>query len=438
MRDRGPEVVATTAAPIAAPVGRAGTTGAGFLPRTFGSLRDREFRWFYLSMLGQMGAINMQMVVQGYLAFVLTGSYAVLGLVALTGTAPFLMLSVFGGVAADRLPKKTILQVGQALSIVNAVVLAALVFLDVMRIEWLIVSSVANGTILALTLPTRQSMISEITSADRLMNAISLNTAGMNTMRLFSPATGGLIVALAGFGWAFLGIAALYGAALYGLHPVTWRPAAVPVENGTSRLAAARSGFGSIGEGLRYVTGDPLIASILGVSFISAIFALPYLFLLPGYVADVFGGGGAELGLLISVSAVGSLGGALVLASMPDRRRGLTFLGGILTIAFGLFAFAQTDTYWIAAGIMVVIGIGSGLWQALSLGMLQSYVDSAYRGRVMSLYFTQFSIIQIGTFLVGILAESVGIRVAFAGLGGGLMLVTVGVFLVVPRLRRLD
>jgi MFS family permease len=411
---------------------------AGFLPRTFDSLRDREFRWFYVSMLGQMAAIHTQMVVRGFFAFVLTGSYAILGLVSLAGAAPMLVLSVVGGVAADRLPKKTVLQVGLTLDLVNVMVLAGLVFFDLMRIELLIVSAVAHGGIMSLTLPTRQSMIPEILGTGRLMNAISLNTAGMNTVRLFSPAAGGVIAALAGFGWAFLAIAALYAVGLVGLARVGWRPAASPVENSARRLSAARSGLHDIGEGIRYVGGHRLIGSILGVTFISAIFAFPYLFLLPGYVADIFGGGGSEVGLLISVSAIGSLGGALVLASMPDRRRGLTLLGGILTIGVGLFAFAQTESYWVGAVMMVVVGVGAALYQALSQGLLQSYVDNAYLGRVMSLYFTQFSVMQLGTFLVGVLAESIGIRVAFAGMGVGLMLVTACVFLLVPRVRRLD
>src|SRR5690606_36863054 len=96
------------------------------LPRTFDSFYEREIRAFYISMLGQMSAMNMQLVIRGLLAYELTGSYAALGLVGLAGAVPNLLFAVFGGVLADRLPKRTILQLGQAASLVNAAVLAAL------------------------------------------------------------------------------------------------------------------------------------------------------------------------------------------------------------------------------------------------------------------------------------------------------------------------
>ncbi|MPZ97996.1 MAG: MFS transporter [Dehalococcoidia bacterium] len=437
-RQNGVAIVEDVSSDRAAPPPTSRVGLSRFVPRTFDSFKDREFRWFYLAMLGQMASMNMQMVVRGYLAFVLTGSYAALGLVGLAGAVPMLLLSVFGGVIADRLPKRTVLQVAQALSLVNAASLAALIFVDLMNIEWLLVSAFAQGIVMALTMPARQSMIPDIVGMQRMMNAVSLNMAGMNTMRLFAPAAGGFIITLAGFEWAFLTMAGLYGLALVALARVTWQPATAPGATGESVVETAQSAVRDVRDGISYIRGDRLMLAILAVSFISSVFGMPYLFLLPGYVADIFGGEGSDVGLLISVSAVGSLAGALVLASLPDRRRGLMLLFGTILLGVGLFAFAQTTNYWVAAGFMVLVGIGSTLRQALSQGLLHAYVENAYRGRVMSVFMTQFSMMQLGVFFIGIIAESVGIRVAFAGLAVCLMVTTAIAFALIPRIRRID
>jgi len=409
-----------------------------FVPRTFDSFRIREFRWFYLSMLGQMGSMNMQMVVRGYLAYVLTGSYAILGLVQLVGALPMLGLSMFGGVVADRLPKRTVLQAGQACNLVNALVLAGLVFAGWMAIEWLLVSSVVQGVVMALTMPTRQSMIPEIVGRDRMMNAVSLNMAGMNSMRLFSPALGGVIVATAGFGWAFLTMASLYIFAGFALWHVTWKPAVAPGAAGAGLRQIWTSSLIDIWEGLKYIRREPLMLSLLTVSFVSSVFAMPYIFLLPGYVSDVFGGGGSEVGFLISVSAIGALAGALVLASLPNRYRGLLLLIGMIILSLGLFAFAQTSSYLVACFFIVVVGLGSAMWQALTQGLLHAHVENAYRGRVMAVFMTQFSMMQFGTFFIGVLAEFIGIQTAIATLGICLLAVTLFVLVFVPRIRQIQ
>ncbi|MDZ7726944.1 MAG: MFS transporter [Dehalococcoidia bacterium] len=410
-RDRTGAAEANAAGESSQPPPASGQGGIWrFLPRTFDSFKDIEFRWFYLAMLGQMAAMNMQLVVRGYLAYDLTGSYAALGLVSLAGAGPMLGLSVFGGVLADRLPKRTVLQGGQFLSLVNAAFMSALLFMGLMTMPWLLGTAFAQGIVMALMMPARQSMVPEIVGMQRMMNAVSLNMAGMNTMRLFAPAAGGFIVELAGFRWAFFTMAVLYGVALSGLARVTWRPASSPGEDGTPMLKVGLRSLVDIKDGLSYIVHDRLMFTILAVSFVTSILGMPYLFLLPGYVSDIFGGSGSEVGLLISISAIGSLAGALTLASLPDRHRGLILLGGTMILAIGLIAFAQTSNYWLAAGFIVFVGLGSAFRQALTQGLLHSYVEDAYRGRVMSVFMTQFSLMQFGTFGVGVVAEYVGIQ----------------------------
>jgi MFS family permease len=219
---------------------------------------------------------------------------------------------------------------------------------------------------------------------------------------------------------------------------VTWKPAAAPGKAGASAGQVWRQSIGDIGAGLVYIKNEPLMRALLGLSFVASVFAMPYLFLLPGYVAEIFDGGGTQVGLMISVSAVGALAGALVLASLPNRSRGLILLGGLALLGLSLILFAQTTNYFVAGGIMIAVGLGSALRQALTQGLLQHHVEDAYRGRVMAVFMMQVSMMQFGTFVVGVIAEIVGIQVAFAGTGVGLLIVTAGAFWLLPQIRRVQ
>ncbi len=407
-------------------------------PRTFESFGNPEFRWFYVSMLGQMAAMNMQLLVPALLAFELTGSYAALGIIGISGALPMFLLSMFGGVLADRVPKRTVLQAGQFFSVLNSGAMAALVFTGLISMEWIYVSALVQGIILALIMPASQAIIPDIVGMDRLMNAVSLNFAGMHTTQLLAPAAGGFIISLAGFDWAFLAMGGFYGVALISLSRLSWQPATLANDAGLTLKQVGRKSLEDVKEGLRYCRDDRLMLVLLSISFVTAIFAMPHLFLLPGYVADIFDGGGSEVGIMFSVSAIGSLAAMLGLAASPARHRGLLVLMTMMLLGAGLFLFAQTSNYWTAAAVMVPIGIGSALRLALLQGLLQQFSEQAYRGRVMAVFMMQWSIMQVATLVVGVVAEVTGIQPAFMGLGIGLMLVTLAVYIFVPRVRHLD
>ena len=405
-----------------------------FSLRTFDSLREREFRWFFLAMLGQMAGMNMQMLVRGYLVFELTGSFAALGIIGLVSAIPVIALSLVGGVIADRAPRKLVLQAGQAATVGIALVVAALLFADLLRFEHLIVASFVQGAVMALMMPSRQAMVTEVVAPERLMNAVSLNAAGMNLMRLLAPAGGGFIVAIFGAGWAYVLMAALYAIAIATLMPVPGRPAAEQAPTGRS---ARSSGTADLIDGLRYVVRDRVMFALVGVSFVTAILAMPYLMMLPGFVSDILDGGATELGLLMAISGAGSLLGSLAIASMPERRRGLLYLLSAIFLGAALLAFAASETFVISAAVMVLVGIGTAGRQTLGNVLLQSYVEDRYRGRVMSIWMTQWGMMSGGTLFVGLVAERVGIQVALGGLAVALIAFTLAVLVLVPRVRRI-
>jgi MFS family permease len=418
----------------------AGATGDGGGGRlrslgTFDSLREPIFRWFFFGQMGQSGAMQLQQLLRGYLVFQLTGSFAALGVMSLAQSVPMLTLSLPGGVLADRLPRKHLVQVGQAVNVANAVVLAVVVAGGWLQVEYLIGSAVVQGIVMSLMMPARQSMIPDIVAPGRLTNAIALNSAGMQSMRLFAPALGGAITAWAGADWGYGLTAMLYIVAMLGLVPI---PTSITTPAAHDRAGGVRSALVDARESIRYIRDDPTIRTLLAVNLVTVVLAMPYIIILPGFVETVFGGGAGSLGLLLSITGIGSLAGSLVIASLPDRRRGLLLMASSFLTGLGLFAFAVSSVFWLSALILVVVGIGTAGRMSLSNVLVQAYVEPRYRGRVMSIYMTQFSLLFIGAFFIGLLAEVYGVQQVMAAVALALMVVSVVVVAFVPRMRHLD
>lgn len=406
--------------------------------RTFESLRIPIFRDFFLSMLGQMASQNMQMVVRSYLAFLLTGSYAAVGTIALASAIPGLFLAMVGGAIADRVPRrKIVVQSGQVVNAANALAVSVLLFTDTLTFQLLLVTAVVQGTSMALMMPSRQALLPSLVPQGQLMNAVALNAAGMNTMRLLAPALGGFMFEGVGAGWVYFLMAGLYlFASLFLLRvPETVRET---VSAGSIR-GEARAAFRNIRLGLGYILHSPVIGPLMAINVLVVITAMPYLFLLGGYVQDVLDSGADTQGLLLSISGIGSLAGSLVIASLPPRRRGAMFLIGAAFQGLMLFLVFTTSTeIWIMASFMLLMGVGQAARQSLSNVLVQSYVEDEYRGRVMSVYMLQFNLAQLGAFLTGLLAAVVGPRVALGGTSLALVALALGALLFMPRLRNLE
>jgi MFS family permease len=382
----------------------------------------------------------MQMLVRGVIVFNLTGSYAALGLISLANAIPGLFLSLPGGLLADRAPKKLVVQVGQASNMIVCGAIATLLLTDMLVFWHLVACAVLQGGINALIMPARQSMIPEIVDGERMMNAVALNSAGMNVMRLAAPALGGVLLAALGAGWVYMTMGLLYGVGAIFLMPVRNRDLtddevkALSAQNQQNNNGSLRD----IIEGCKYITRDGIVAMILIANFLIVLVSMPYQMMLPGFAKDVLDASDSQIGLLMSVTGIGSLAGSLVIASMPERNRGRVLLVSSLFLGFTMLAFAASSWYWLTAAIVVGIGIGQAGRMSLSNVLIQSYTAKEYRGRVMSVYMLEFSLVSFGTFLVGILANVVGAQVALGGTAIGLIVLTLAYLLFVPRMRRLN
>lgn len=403
--------------------------------RTFTSLHDRDFRWFFIALLSQNAAMNIQLLARGYLVYELTGSYAALGVVALVHAMSMLVLSPYGGLLADGRSKRVVLQAGQSAAAVQAAAVGALLLFDVLRYEHLLLAALAQGITTGLMMPSRQSMAPEIVGRARLMNAVSLNTAGMNVMRLLGPALAGIMLAIFDAELVYFTMSGLFALSVLTLARVPRRAPDTVAGAGTASPAQA---VRDLRDGLAYIWRTPVVLQLLIITFITSLLAMPYIRLLPGFVADVLDGGATELGFLFSVAGAGSLLGALVLASLPPRRRGVILLASTVGMAVSLVAFSSSSILWVSFVTMFAVGVGSAGRQALSNVLIQLEVEDAYRGRVMSVWLMQVGMMSLGAFIIGVSAEFVGPQVALGGAAALLIVLGIAVYLFVPRIRTLD
>jgi MFS family permease len=423
--------------------------------RTFESLSVPAFRWYLLAQLGAWGAMNMQMLVRSVIVFQLTGSYAALGTTALFSAIPGIGLTMFGGLAADRFPKKRIVQIGQTASALSALSIGTLLYFDQLQFWHLLATSVVQGSIMALMMPSRQAMMPEVVGMDRLMNATALGMGAMNLMRLAGPAAGGVLLATAGGEAVYLVIVLFYIWSIVMLAKVPLTKSAMgaagamarmggrgrggqPAAGGAPRRRRGGGSLSDIADGLRYIKGNTTILMLLVTSLAMVAFSMPYQMMLPGYVLDVLGKGPETVGLMMSIMSIGSLGATLVIASLPPRRRGaLLLMGGILT-GGALVAFPLSTAWIPIVATVIVIGVGQSFRQSLGSVLVQTYVEDEFRGRVMSVQMMQMNMAMLATFFFGILAATIGPQLTVGIMGGMMLVVVIGATIFLPRLRRLD
>jgi MFS family permease len=387
--------------------------------RTFESLRVPDFRWFFAALLGHFTSMNMQMFIGGWMVFQLTGSYTMLGGIALASSVPQVGLSLFGGVIADIVPqKKWVVQAGQLANAVNAVVIGLLIVTGQIAVEHLLVAAVVQGTSMALMMPARQAMTPEIVGQARLMNATALMTAGMNGTRLVMPGLAGWLVAAVGGGVGVDGAQYVYFlmAALY-----LWAALLMGQVTSHARLRVAtvvgKNPLREIADGIRYIRGNAAVRSVLTVNLVLETVSMPYFFLLPGFVAEVLDGGAFEIGTLLSISGIGALAGSLLIASLPSRRRAWLMLASSLLLGIALTGFAASTQYWLSALLFIVVGFGTTARWSLSSVLIQAYTNDEYRGRVSSVYNLSWGVTSFSAFFIGLMADEIGPQWAIGGTG---------------------
>jgi len=378
----------------------------------FASLAVRDFRYLWGGSLCSSFAMNIQLVARGYLIYEMTHSAGKLAWVTLAFMLPQALLSVVGGALADRLPKKALMIGAQSLNCAAAVLMAAIVFSGVVQFWHFIALGVFNGTLLALSMPSRQSIIPEIVGQARLPNAIALNSASMNLSRILGPALSGVLISLfhvegevpyIGVGIVYVIIALLYAGA-------AWSVRFVRVDGRTHR-DASDGVWADIGEGFRYVRDSRLMLGLVMMGTFPMMFGMPMQNLMPAFSRSVLHGGPADLGLLMTSLGIGAIAGTLVLARAGDfARKGRALFIGCIVWAVSIALFTLAGTLVTAAIATAFTGIFSSSLTALNRTMMQLEAPAELRGRIMSFDQMALGLMPVGILPIGLLSDVIGVQ----------------------------
>ncbi len=383
------------------------------LPEAMRALRHRNYRLFFTGQLISLVGTWMQSLAQAWLAYRLTNSAAMLGIVGFAGQVPTLLFSPAGGVVADRFARRRVLLATQSTSMLLALSLAALTLSGGVTVPWILTIAALSGIVNAFDIPTRQAFAVDMVGRDDLVNAIALNSSIFNGARVVGPAIAGLLVARIGEGWCFLANGVSYLAVLASLLAMRL-PEPSPVAHPTSVWTSVRDGF-------VYVSRARPVRALLLLLGLVSLAGMPYAVLMPVFAREILHGGARELGLLMGFSGVGALLGAVVLAT----RRSVKGLGSFVAFCAGglgltLVVFAFSRDFRLSAFLLVPVGFFMMSEMASSNTLIQSLIPDAMRGRVMSLYAMMFmGLAPIGALLAGVLATRIGAPATVAG--GGLV-----------------
>ncbi len=370
---------------------------------TFSALKYPNYRlWFGGQIISIIGTW-MQATAQGFLVYELTQSAAFLGIVGFASGLPTWLFTLYGGVIADRVPRRKLLIIAQSSMMLLAFILALLVFTNLVQPWHIIILAFLLGTANAFDAPARQSFVVEMVGKEEMTNAIALNSSVFNIGTVIGPAVGGLIYSWVGPAWCFT----LNGISFIAVITALALMRFPRVQRSNGRIKVTRS---DLLAGVRFVLGHANTLTLEIVVIATSIFGFGMMTLIPAWASSVLGGDVRTNGWLLSARGVGSLIGALMIAYLGTRNiRGRIWFIGNLLMPVGLVLFGVFRILPVSLLTLVLLG-----WCFMSIlnttnAMIQSWVPDELRGRVMSVHVLLFmGSAPIGSLLAGSIAEKFG------------------------------
>lgn len=386
---------------------------SGALRRSFSSLSIPNYRRYFLGQIVSVSGTWVQTVAETWLVLKLTNSGFAVGVAAALQFAPMLLAGAWGGAIADRFPKRRLLTITQIAMAIPALTLFALTASGAITLGMLYLLIFARGMVLAVDNPARQSFLVELVGSDNVLNAVSLNSALINSARIIGPAIAGVLITTVGVAPCFAVNAVSFLAMIYALRRMDRAAlATVPV---TERAP------GQVRSALRYVRATPELWIPLALTAVVGTFTFNFQILLPLMASFTFHGDAGVYAMLTTAMGVGAIGGAIANGSRA-RVRPAMLVGASLAFGGLVVALAGAPTELVAVIALVPVGAASVAFSASVNSALQLAVAPAMRGRVMALYSVVFlGSTPIGAPLMGWLANAAGPRAAFA-LGGAVAL----------------
>lgn len=378
----------------------------------FSALSHKDFRLFLIGQTISLSGTWMQSVAQGWLVYSLTRSPLYLGIVAAASALPIMLFTLIGGMVADRVPKRTLLLITQAMSILPAMALGLLTSMGTVTVWQIALFAFVLGAINAIDIPARQSFLIEMVGKGDVVNAIALNSAVFNGSRIIGPVIAGLSI-------THLGISACFFINAFSFLAVI---AALAMMKTTGKREVKSEGIiRDFMKGIHFLKDRKEMMHIIGLIAVFSLVGIPYINLIPVFAAEIFHAGPGGFGILVGASGIGALTAALGLAAGGNIRNKPRFMSAAaLCFSLSLITFALSKVFLLSLCLIAAGGWGMVSYLATANSYIQISVPDELRGRVMSVYAFMFlGLVPLGNTLMGISADLIGTTNAV--LSGGML-----------------
>ncbi len=400
-------------------------------PGVLGAFRFKDFRLLWGGLLVSNLGTWMQFTALGYYVASLAPNEALgalnIGLLGAARAVPVLVLSPFAGVVADRYPRRRVLFVTNGLTSLLALAVFVLITTGHAPIWTLMITSGLQAATQSFDAPARQSWVPVMVPREYVGGAIGLNSVAFNGPSVIGPPLAGLLIAAVGVAPCFLVNAVTTLAVVVAL--AFMRPAPP---------SSTRRGnvIGAILEGVRFLTGHPVLRWVVLLLVVSSVTIRPYNFLLPAYAVHVVHTGAKGLGLLMAATGAGAIGGAFFTAATGAERRGSIWIVSAVTAALGIVGLGLTPSFDFAALSLCVVGLATLSFIGSSNILLQTLSPDDMRGRAISVYgMILLGFVPLGSLVLGALASLMPMRLTFVLAGAVSAVVALWIAITQPAVR---
>jgi MFS family permease len=414
----------------------AGQSQSG-LGRIFGALSQNPYyRTYWFGNQASTLMMMMQGVAQGYLAYTLTNSATALGIVGLAQGLPQLFFAPFGGVIADRYPKRNLLLVVQVVLCLTSLTIGILIGLGLIQYWHLVVSGFLQGMCFSVNMPARQAWIPSLVSAEDLPNAIALNNAGLNASRILGPAIGGLLIAV-----PWINVNGIYYLRVAAFIWVLYSLLQIPILGEAAQEQRKGKFVEELTAGLRYIWHHETLAPLFTLALVTLLLGLSYQMLLPAFALETFGLHSEGLGFMLAAVGTGALCGSLSMAyfSRSKRKGRIQAIAGT-ALGLGLFCFGIAGglkIYPLALVTLFFVGMAGDFYSTINNTLIMLSTERALQGRVMSAYMMTWSLAPLSSAPFGAVMDRIGGPPTMLLIGGTLALFVIGIATLHPGYRRL-
>jgi MFS family permease len=401
---------------------------------TFHSLQYPDYKNLWLGQVGASASMWMEQIARPLLILELTESGLMLGLLAATRMLPQLLVGIWAGVLADRMDRKRLLGLSQAVTFAMHAVTSLLLFSGLIEVWMVFLTTFVSGSSMAFNQPARQSLIAQVVPIESLHNAVALNSAAVNFMRIGGAGFAGALVAVFDFGEVYAIQALIYIGVIYTTTRIRAKHQAKPATERKSMRAELVEGFSA-------AKNDRLVLYILVLTLVIFLFGVPYQSVFVPLLAE----GKLDLsksgvGIMIALVGVGALVGSLTVASIGNsiRHRGILMIGLLCAYSAALFALANAPTLLIAVPTLIVSGAMQTSFMSINNAFVLGRTPPEFHGRIMSLFSLDRGLVPMGATLGGVLSEVFDASVGLMLMASFCLAATLLIALLAPSIRRIE